>query len=52
MGKFCEKIVTSFFKVFFEEKSSHSKENNQKDEYTLSSVFPTNQIMKEVKKYI
>ncbi len=53
MAKICEKIVNSFI-GFFCGKNISAKESkgDRRDEYTLSSVFPTKQIMKDVKEII
>ena len=52
MGRICEGIVRSFIEVFFGEKKEKTIVIEKKDEYTLSSVFPTKKIMKEAKKYL
>lgn len=51
MIKLCESIINIFSILLFEEKKVEKKEEH-KVEYTLSSVFPTDKIMHEVKKYI
>ena len=52
MIKICEKIVNTLSDVFFGKAKCNKKSNAIKDTYTLSSVFPTTSIMKEIKKYI
>lgn len=50
--RICIKIVKSFKKVFFGYKSTAKEYDHKKDEYTLSSVFPTQKIMRDVKKIL
>lgn len=52
MERICIKIVKSFKKVFFGYKSTAKEYDHKKDEYTLSSVFPTQKIMRDVKKIL
>lgn len=52
MGSICEMIITLFTVVFFGQKRSTNSLVERKDEYTLSSVFPSQNIMIEVKKYL
>lgn len=52
MGRFCEGIVKSFIEFYFGGKKEKNINIEKKDEYTLSSVFPTKTIMKEAKKYL
>lgn len=52
MGKFCEKIVNSFTEVFFTTNRIVKEKNKKKDVYTLSSVFPTPKIMRDIKKIL
>lgn len=52
MGKMCEKIVNVLADVIFGKRVVEIEKKNTKDEYTLSSVFPTTKVMSEVRKYI
>lgn len=52
MGRICENIVKSFTEIFFGSKKTKSSIIERKDEYTLSSVFPSTQIMQEARKYL
>lgn len=53
MSRFCEKIINTFTVILFGEKMNEKDhENEQRVEYTLSSVFPSKDIMFEVKKHI
>lgn len=52
MAKICEKMVNAFVDFFYGKNSSTKKDEVKRDEYTLSSVFPTPKIMKDVKKII
>lgn len=52
MGKICEAVVRSFTEFFFGQKKFESCVVEKKDEYTLTSVFPTQKIMTEAKKYL
>lgn len=50
MGRICEAAVRSFIEVFLSERKRKNIVKRKKDKYTLSSVFPTPQIMQEAKK--
>ena len=52
MGKICEKIVNSFVDFICGKDIITKEQKEIKDEYTLSSVFPTPKIMKDIKKII
>ena len=52
MSSICEKVITIFAMIFYGQKKSTSNIVEKKDEYTLSSVFPTQRIMDEAKKYL
>lgn len=51
MGKICEKIVNNFSELMFG-KTKDKEIRKEKDIYTLSSVFPSKRVMREVKKYL
>lgn len=53
MARICETIVNNFSELVFG--GTNSKKNHrekQKDIYTLSSVFPSKKVMRQVKKYL
>ena len=52
MGRVCEKIVSSFSKLLFGKSQNVKERQERKDEYVLSSVFPTPQVMRDVKKVL
>lgn len=53
MNRFCEGIIKVFSNFVFGNNSGiEEKEQCKKEEYLLSSVFPTTEVMTEVKKYI
>lgn len=51
MQRFCEKLINTFNRIFFGEEVE-KEETEEKVEYTLSSVFPSKEIMMEAKKYL
>lgn len=52
MSKVCEEVVNLFSFLFFKGNWYPKNKENEKIEYTLSSVFPTKAIMEEVRRYL
>lgn len=52
MKKIFEKMVMMLVEALFKEDFSETKDKEFKDQYTLSSVYPSKKIMKEIKRTI
>lgn len=52
MAKVFEKMVDFISEVFLTNHVHEKQEKKEKEKYTLSSVFPSIQIMEEVEKYL